>query len=1112
VLITNPRVILLDESTQGLDSAVSYDLLLILKDWAALTGATVVANLLSLTPECFNLFADLIVLNQGRIIYQGQRAEVSQFLAQSWGIAVPQEKDLADFLIELLADPLRQYAKQKQNPRAQNELASAINTDAESSSNLCISLEKQIKAYQSSSYFEEQQSLVSAATGKKKGFNFTVGSYSSAQYNSGNVHSFWFHTSANIERNFILLKRDRQFTPTRIIAAIIMPLLFGSLFYQLDKGNYYSRLGVLVFVMVQFCVGAITELPNTIEIRDVAYKHVDAQFYPVASQIIATNLSSLPVSFIESLLFAVILYFFVGFYNGAAQFILFFLILLCMNLMFSSSFRAICLSVLTADEAQNLGMPLINLSMIFSGFIIFPNVIKNWQIEFFWLSPFAWALRGLAINEFSSPDYDEPLAGQTIRRGDVYMDSFDINKDKNYIWAALVYLLGLVALAIALASYWLKNKRFSPIRGTKRVEYDYASDSLSTAQLVVDSSRSVLPFRSMNLSWHNINYHVTYTDKVKKETVTKHLLKDVNGFVAAGSLVALMGSSGAGKTTLMDCLAGRKTTGKLTGEIRFNGQLKTDLKAADAKRIIGFAEQEDNNAPLLTVRESLLFAAELRLPKETTREIKIQFVEELLDLIELRSIADKIVGNSKYSGLSASQLKLLTIGVELAANTSILFCDEPTSSLDAKSAFNVMRVVKNIAATGRTVLCTIHQPSADIVYLFDSMLVLQSGGEAVYFGEIGEEAKLLTQYFESIPNNGTKPIGMNPATWMLERISKAKATNIQFLSHYQQSPLSLEQRAKTERFKQFQQQDLIQEKSNSQSVEYGTSITQQLKSVWIRTFKQYWRDPIVNLGRLIMFTGVCLIFSIVFVQIDANSYAGVNSKMSALFMINGFLAMSSALITLPNVMADRAYFYREQASNTYSSWVYSSSLIVAELFASFISMILPVILAYFIVGYRNDAALFFQFYLIAVVLTLCQSALGLLAGALFPNFVAGIQFIGFIAPLQFLMGGIFTRAANIPSGWKWFYYLNPIPKSVIAIILPQFECSLPNPYDINSGCPTLFNPQSNSQQTIHAYVQEQWDTSYDNAFGRYAGWLVLTWAVTVIAVITCFRFVNHLKR
>ncbi len=141
-----------------------------------------------------------------------------------------------------------------------------------------------------------------------------------------------------------------------------------------------------------------------------------------------------------------------------------------------------------------------------------------------------------------------------------------------------------------------------------------------------------------------------------------------------------------------------------------NGQLKSANESL-FKRITAYAEQRDMHMPLSTVRESLLFSATLRLPATVTAQQRADFVEELLDILELRHLADRIVGSEKYAGLSPGQLKLLTIGVELASNPSILFLDEPTSGLDSRAAVVVMRVVAKIAATGRSVLCTSQSPS-----------------------------------------------------------------------------------------------------------------------------------------------------------------------------------------------------------------------------------------------------------------------------------------------------------------------------------------------------------------------------------------------------------------
>ncbi|VAI90448.1 unnamed protein product [Triticum turgidum subsp. durum] len=185
------------------------------------------------------------------------------------------------------------------------------------------------------------------------------------------------------------------------------------------------------------------------------------------------------------------------------------------------------------------------------------------------------------------------------------------------------------------------------------------------------------------------------------------LLKGVSGSFKPGVLTALMGVSGAGKTTLMDVLAGRKTGGYIEGDISISGYPK---KQETFARISGYCEQNDIHSPNVTVYESLVYSAWLRLPSD---------IEQVMELVELNTLRDALVGLPGVNGLSTEQRKRLTIAVELVANPSIIFMDEPTSGLDARAAAIVMRTVRNTVDTGRTVVCTIHQPSIDIFEAFD---------------------------------------------------------------------------------------------------------------------------------------------------------------------------------------------------------------------------------------------------------------------------------------------------------------------------------------------------------------------------------------------------------
>ncbi|KHN44145.1 Putative pleiotropic drug resistance protein 7 [Glycine soja] len=194
------------------------------------------------------------------------------------------------------------------------------------------------------------------------------------------------------------------------------------------------------------------------------------------------------------------------------------------------------------------------------------------------------------------------------------------------------------------------------------------------------------------------------------------LLKGASGAFRPGVLTALMGVSGAGKTTLMDVLAGRKTGGYIEGSITISGYPKNQETYA---RISGYCEQNDIHSPHVTIYESLLYSACLRLSREVNSETRKMFIEEVMELVELNLLREALVGLPGVSGLSTEQRKRLTIAVELVANPSIIFMGEPTSGLDARGAAIVTRTVRNIVDTGRTILCTIHQPSIDIFEAFD---------------------------------------------------------------------------------------------------------------------------------------------------------------------------------------------------------------------------------------------------------------------------------------------------------------------------------------------------------------------------------------------------------
>lgn len=244
--------------------------------------------------------------------------------------------------------------------------------------------------------------------------------------------------------------------------------------------------------------------------------------------------------------------------------------------------------------------------------------------------------------------------------------------------------------------------------------------------------------------------------KKSKNSEEKMILKGITGMVQPGEVLAMLGPSGSGKTTLLTALGGR-LGGRLAGNITYNGKPFSNAM----KRNTGFVTQDDVLYPHLTVTETLVFTALLRLPNGLSKEEKIQHAEAVITQLGLTKCNNSIVGGERLRGISGGERKRVSIGQEMLINPSLLFLDEPTSGLDSTTAQRIVSTLWELSNGGRTVVMTIHQPSSRLFYMFHKVLLL-SEGNPLYFGR-GSEA---VDYFSSI---GYSPmVVMNPADFLLD--------------------------------------------------------------------------------------------------------------------------------------------------------------------------------------------------------------------------------------------------------------------------------------------------------------------------------------------------------
>ncbi|KAK7358114.1 hypothetical protein VNO77_00035 [Canavalia gladiata] len=248
----------------------------------------------------------------------------------------------------------------------------------------------------------------------------------------------------------------------------------------------------------------------------------------------------------------------------------------------------------------------------------------------------------------------------------------------------------------------------------------------------VNQTRPQKSIPGHGLEFNNLSYSIIKKQKkdgvqIKKET---YLLHDISGQAIKGEIMAIMGPSGAGKSTFLDALAGRIAKGSLEGSVRIDGKPVT---TSYMKMVSSYVMQDDQLFPMLTVFETFMFAAEVRLPPSISKEEKQKRVYELLDQLGLQSATHTYIGDEGRRGVSGGERRRVSIGVDIIHKPSLLFLDEPTSGLDSTSAYSVVEKVKDIARGGSIVLMTIHQPSYRIQMLLDKITVL-ARGRLIYMG------------------------------------------------------------------------------------------------------------------------------------------------------------------------------------------------------------------------------------------------------------------------------------------------------------------------------------------------------------------------------------------
>ncbi|KAL3714543.1 hypothetical protein ACJRO7_006458 [Eucalyptus globulus] len=1083
MIIGPARVLFMDEISTGLDSSTTFQIITWLQQLAHITESTILVSLLQPAPETFDLFDDIILMAQGHVVYHGPRTDVLSFFEHS-GFKCPLRKGIADFLQEVVSE--------KDQARYWHHKDQTYNFISPSM------FARMFKEHLMGKTLDEELTRPFEKTElRRSALSFEI--YSLKK---------WELFKACLSREWLLMKRNwfvHVFKSAQlVVVALITVTVFLHTRMKVDLVHADLFMGSLFYALIRLKVNGLPELAMTVSRLGVFYcwkLQRDNFFYLAWAYTIPAAILKIPFSLLDAFLWTAITYYGVNYSPEPQRFFYQFFLLFLLHQISISMFRLIASVVRNPPVAAICGLFSLFVLFLFGGFAIPKPSLPSWLRWGFWFSPVSYAELGVSVNEFLAPRWQK-VSSLNGTLGQQVLRQYGLDYSYHFYWISVGALIGFwmvfnVGFSPSRSRAVVSSKKLSQLDKDREIDHPTPGEQAANKSTTEPKIREmVLPFEPTTLTFENVRYFVETTKKLREQGFPERrlqLLRDVTGAFRPGVLTALMGVSGAGKTTLMDVLSGRKTSGFIEGDIKVGGYPK--VQAAYA-RISGYCEQIDIHSPQLTIEESVAYSAWLRLPAHIDKNTRAEFMATVLQMIELDDIKDAIVGVPGVTGISFGQRKRLTIAVELISNPSIIFMDEPTSGLDARAAAIVMRVVKNIVCTGRTIVCTIHQPSIDIFEAFDKLILMKRGGQMIYSGELGEHSNKLIEYFESIPGVPKIKDNYNPATWMLEITSPSieSQLGIDYGIIYEESDQC---RMNKELVRELSLQ-VAGTKEMCFSAGFRQNRWEQFKTCLWKQHLTYWRSPEYNLVRLIFITASSFFCAALLWQKgnekEINNKQDLFNILGSMYVFVLFLGVGNANSVLPFVATECIVVYRERFARMYSSWSYSFAQVVIEIPYIFLQTVLFVLITYPAIGFSVSFYKVFWYFYTMFCTLLYFNYFGMMLVSLTPTYQVAAVFGSFAYTVfnlfaGFLITGPESLSSNfcysqIPVWWRWCYWICPVTWSLRGMLSSLYG-------DIHKEI-TVYGQQTMISTFLENYYGYRYDQLYIVAIMLLAFPLIFT--------------------
>ncbi|KDR09575.1 ATP-binding cassette sub-family G member 4 isoform X2 [Zootermopsis nevadensis] len=568
----------------------------------------------------------------------------------------------------------------------------------------------------------------------------------------------------------------------------------------------------------------------------------------------------------------------------------------------------------------------------------------------------------------------------------------------------------------------------------------FSSGSAATNQKK-PNELSHLPKRlPVDIQFANLAYSVSEGRRRGYKTI----LKNISGKFRSSELTAIMGPSGAGKSTLMNILAGYKTS-HLNGTLLINGK---ERKLRHFRKMSCYIMQDDQLMPHLTVREAMTVSANLKLGKQTSSNAKRIVIEEIMETLGLVECC-----NTRTTNLSGGQRKRLSIALELVNNPPVMFFDEPTSGLDSSSCFQCLSLLKSLARGGRTIICTIHQPSARLFEMFDHLLTLAEG-QCIYQGSVQGLVPFLSSVGFECPSYH------NPADYVMEvacgehgecipklvmAVNSGKCNNLnqqQSASNVTETCIANDNvKDNTDRILSNGMTggtvsvpgvtcttSLLDSDENlkhcKQNTGFPTSSFLQFYILLKRTFLSTMRDQTLTQMRFFSHVVVGLLIGMIYFGIG-NEASKVMSNSGCIFFTILFLMFTAMMPTILTFPVEMAVFMREHLNYWYSLKSFYFAKTMADLPFQIVFSIIYVVIVYFMTSQPPEVMRFMMLLTMCILTSVVAQSLGLLIGAAMS--VENGVFFGPVASVPILLfSGFFVNFNTIPGYLQWVTYVSYI--------------------------------------------------------------------------------------